>query len=141
MVKKRIPDRLQTWIDARKSHHLTHAQVQMARELGMNPKKLGKLDNHRQERWKSPLPQFIEDLYERRFGKLAPDVVVSIEDRARIEEKRKVEEREAKRQRREGAPDVVSAAPGPRAMPPAAAPTAADPHAYWDDADDPDRWL
>ncbi len=35
----RIPDGLQLWIDARKRHRLSHAQVQMARELGMNPKK------------------------------------------------------------------------------------------------------
>jgi hypothetical protein len=63
--------------------HLTHAQVQMARELGMNPRKLGKLDNHKQEPWKLPLPQFIEELYLRRFGKAAPDEVVSIEDRAK----------------------------------------------------------
>ena len=38
--------KMQAWNEARKRHHLSHAQVQMARELGMNPKKLGKLDNH-----------------------------------------------------------------------------------------------
>jgi hypothetical protein len=32
--------------------HLSHEHVQMARELGMNPKKLEKLDNHHQEPWK-----------------------------------------------------------------------------------------
>ncbi len=41
----------------------------MARELGMNPKKLSGLANHRQEPWKRPLSEFIEALYERRFGK------------------------------------------------------------------------
>jgi hypothetical protein len=41
----------------------------MARALGLNPTKLGKLDNHRQESWKAPLPQFIEDLYTKRFGR------------------------------------------------------------------------
>ncbi len=45
---------MQAWIDARKRHHLSHAQIQMARELGMNPKKFGRLDNHRQEPWKMP---------------------------------------------------------------------------------------
>jgi len=64
---RRIPERLQAWIEARKRHHLSHAQVQMARELGMNAKKLGKLDNHDQEPWK--LPRFIEHLYLKRFGK------------------------------------------------------------------------
>ena len=93
MAPKRISARLQVWIDARKRHHLSHAQVQMARELGMNPKKLGKLDNHEQEPWKLPLPQFIEHLYEKRFGKPRPDVVLSIEDMARLKEKKKEEKR------------------------------------------------
>ncbi len=44
----------------------------MARELGMNPAKLGKIDNHKQERWKLPLPQFIEELYFKRFGRTTP---------------------------------------------------------------------
>jgi hypothetical protein len=52
----------------------------MARELEMNPKKLGGLDNHRQEPWKQPLPDFIASLYAKRFGKDAPDIVRSIED-------------------------------------------------------------
>jgi hypothetical protein len=45
-----VPANLQPWIDARRKFHLSHAR--------MNPKKLGKLDNHRQEPWKLPLPQF-----------------------------------------------------------------------------------
>jgi hypothetical protein len=49
MSPKRIPERLQVWVDAR-----------MARELGVNPKKLVKLDNDDQEPWKLPLPAFIE---------------------------------------------------------------------------------
>ncbi len=69
MAKKRIADKCQIWIDARKRHHLSHTQIQMARELGMNPKKFGKLGNHKQERWKLPLPQFIEHLYFKHFGK------------------------------------------------------------------------
>jgi len=101
MARKSISARLQVWIDARKRHHLSHAQVQMARELGLNPAKLGKLDNHKQEPWKLPLPQFIGHLYEKRFGKPRPDVVLSIEDMARREEKKKVERREAKRRKAE----------------------------------------
>jgi hypothetical protein len=99
MSPKRIPERLQVWIDARTRHHLSHAHVQMARELGMNPKKLGKLDNHDQEPWKLPLPAFIEHLYLKRFGKRGPDVVVSIEDRARREEDKTALKRERKRRR------------------------------------------
>jgi hypothetical protein len=55
----------------------------MARELGMNPKKLGKLDNHDQEPWKMPLRHYIEHLYSKRFGKELPDLVLSIEEKLR----------------------------------------------------------
>ena len=74
----------------------------MARELGMNPNKLGKLDNADQEPWKLPLPAFIEHLYQKRFSKDRPDVVLSIEERARLGEQKKAAKREAKRQRRDG---------------------------------------
>ena len=43
-------------IDARKRHGLSHAQVQMTRELGLNPSKLGKLDNNDQVGALSRLP-------------------------------------------------------------------------------------
>lgn len=99
MSHRRLPERLQVWIDARTRHHLSHAHVQMARELGMNPKKLGKLDNHGQEPWKLPLPAFIEHLYLKRFGKRRPDIVVSIEDRARMEEDKKALKREMRHRR------------------------------------------
>lgn len=68
----------------------------MARELGMNPKKLGGLANHDQQPWKMPLPQFIEHLYEKRFGRPRPESVVSIEERARLQAAKK----EARRQRK-----------------------------------------
>jgi hypothetical protein len=61
----------------------------MAPELGMNPAKLGKLDKSKQESWKLPLPQLIEELYFERFGKTAPDAVMSIKERARIEQRKK----------------------------------------------------
>ena len=51
----------------------------MARELGLNPGKLGKISNHRQEPWKAPLPQFIEHLYLERFGRERPRVVTPAE--------------------------------------------------------------
>ena len=76
-----LPSQAQGWVDARRRHGLSHAHVQMASELGLNPAKLGKLDNHRQEPWKTPLPEFIEYLYARRFGRQRPDVVVSTQKR------------------------------------------------------------
>jgi hypothetical protein len=80
--KRRIPEELQRWIDARRLFHLSHAHIQMARELHMNPRKFGSLNNHKQEPWKAPLPIFIEILYYKRFGKERPDRVVTIEERA-----------------------------------------------------------
>lgn len=53
--------------------------IQMARELGMNPKKFGGLANHKQEPWKVPLPEFIKEIYYKRFKKERPDTVKSIE--------------------------------------------------------------
>lgn len=55
------------WIDAKKKYRLSNVTVQMARELGLNPKKLGKIANHKQEPWKEPLPDFIRTLHEKRF--------------------------------------------------------------------------
>lgn len=88
------PPQMQAWIEARSRHRLSHAHVQMARELGLNPKKLGKIDNHRQEPWKAPLPEFIEQLYVKRFGRSRPEIVVSIEDRARRAAQKKAERKE-----------------------------------------------
>src|SRR5215475_3716017 len=94
--KNKIPDKLQIWIDARKKYHLSHAQAQMARELGLNPRKFGGIGNHKQEPWKEPLPQFIERLYIKRFGKTAPDRVLSIEEYLFQEERKKQERRVGK---------------------------------------------
>ena len=60
----------------------------MDRELGMNPKKFGKIANHKQEPWKALLPAFIENLYFKRFGKKRPGEVKSIEQMAKIQEKK-----------------------------------------------------
>ena len=40
---------LEKWMGAQRRHRLSDKQVQMARELGLNPDKLGKIDNHKQE--------------------------------------------------------------------------------------------
>ena len=62
--QKQLSQKYQIWIDARKRHKLSHAHIQMARELGMNPKKFGSLANHKQESWKLPLNEFIEKFKE-----------------------------------------------------------------------------
>ena len=83
MTKKIKPNQqMQKWIDARRRRHLSHSQVQMARELGLNPAKLGKIDNHKQEPWKLPLPR-----------------VASIEERCRVEGAQREARRAARQQR------------------------------------------
>ena len=67
----------------------------MAHELGLNPAKLGTLDNHRKEPWKAPLPQFIEYLYVKRFGRERPDDVKTIEEIARPTERHRTARRAA----------------------------------------------
>jgi hypothetical protein len=104
MSKKQLSPKYQIWIDARKRLHLSHAHIQMARELGMNPKKFGKLANHKQEPWKTPLPVFIEDLYFKRFGKLRPDDVRSIEQLVKDRKRKQAERKERKRLAEQVAP-------------------------------------
>lgn len=103
MAKKRrnLSPKYQVWVDARKRFHLSHAHVQMARELGLNPKKLGKLANHHQEPWKAPLPVFIEQLYFKRFGKERPDDVRSIEEIVRDRKQKKAERKAHKLETRD----------------------------------------
>jgi hypothetical protein len=68
----------------------------MARELGMNPRKLGRLDNHDQEPWKIPLRQYIEHLYFKRFGRERPSSVLSIEESIHLRDQQKARRRETK---------------------------------------------
>jgi len=54
MSTRLIPKKLQPWLEAGKQFKLSHAHIQMARELGMNPRNFGSLANDRQEPWKLP---------------------------------------------------------------------------------------
>ena len=99
--KKKIPEKYQRWIDARKRYHLSHAHIQMARELGMNPKKFGSLANTKQEPWKLPLPEFIEEIYFKQFKKNQPDNVRSIEQMVSEYNKKKEERRDRRLKEKE----------------------------------------
>ena len=90
---KRIPAKLQPWFEARTRFRLSHAHIQMARELGMNPRKFGSLANARQEPWKRPLPEFIAECYRKRFGRSGPAQVRSLEEVVQAEERRRQEKR------------------------------------------------
>ena len=99
--KKKIPEKYQRWIDARKRYHLSHVHIQMARELGLNPKKFGGLANTKQEPWKLPLPDFIEELYFKHFKKDQPDNVRSIEQMVKGYNRKKEERRVRKLEEKE----------------------------------------
>ena len=98
--KAKTPEKYQAWINVRKKHHLSHAHIQMARELGMNPKKFGKIANHKQEPWKAPLPVFIEGIYFKRFGKRRLNDAKSIEQVVKIQEKKKAERQKRTEEKR-----------------------------------------
>jgi len=72
----------------------------MAKELGMNPKKFGKIANEKQEPWKRPLPAFIEHIYLKRSGRDRPSDVKSIEEVLRAKEIKKEERRKRKESER-----------------------------------------
>lgn len=87
---------IEKWIAAQRKHRLSDAHVQMARELGLNPDKLGKIDNHRQETWKAPLPEFIEEIYFKRFRKERPDMVRPLKQILKDEEQKARAKKQAK---------------------------------------------
>ena len=97
-----LPQKLRPWVDARRRFNLSHAQIQMARELGLNPKKLGGLANHKQEPWKMPLRRYIEHLYKKQLGKDTPDDVRSIEIKVREKRVQKEAKNRTKVVRRDG---------------------------------------
>ncbi|GAB6122486.1 hypothetical protein FACS1894181_03630 [Bacteroidia bacterium] len=92
--------KIEKWAAAQKKHKLSDKHVQMARELGLNPDKLGKIDNHKQETWKTPLPQFIEDIYYKRFKREEPLAVRSLKDIAADDKARKEKKKKEKAKKR-----------------------------------------
>ena len=96
MAKQKVPQKYLPWIEARKRYSLSHIHTQMAQELGLNPKKFGKLDNHKQEQWKAPLPEFIERIYCKRFGRKAPLIPQTIEQIIAKNAQKKAERQEKK---------------------------------------------
>lgn len=96
-VKKAI---LEKWVVAQKRHHLSDKHVQMARELGLNPDKLDKIDNHEQELWKVPLPQFVKKIHFTRFKREMPETVKPLKQIMAEQEKKKKEQKRAKDLRR-----------------------------------------
>lgn len=57
-----------SWAIAKRKYRLTEQQIEMAKQLGMNPKKFGKITANKAEPWKEPLGRFIEKCYDKRFS-------------------------------------------------------------------------
>lgn len=53
----------QIWIEVKRKYRLSETTIQMAKKLGLNPKKFGSIANHKQEIWKEPLADFINSPY------------------------------------------------------------------------------
>jgi hypothetical protein len=68
MANKRRAHDEEAWTNAKKICRLTARQIEMARALGMNPRKLPGLRPSPQQRWKLPVGEFIEERYRKRFG-------------------------------------------------------------------------
>ncbi|MBI5910146.1 MAG: hypothetical protein HY848_09365 [Betaproteobacteria bacterium] len=88
----------QPWFEARRRFKLSHAHIQMARELGMNPKKFGSLANENQEPWKVPLREFIAQCYFKSFGRSEPGHVRSLEQLIEADEVRRKRKQDRKAQ-------------------------------------------
>ncbi len=84
-MKKKAKD---PWAEAKVRFGLSDVHVAMAKRLGLNPEKMGRSASTKGQRWKEPLPKFIEKIFARDFPK---------SDRA---EKRRAERKERKEERR-----------------------------------------
>jgi|GEM_PF-1773676 len=93
---KRIANKFLPWIEARKKHRLTSMQVHMARDLGLNPRRMGGYAGNENEPGRLSLGEFIEALYVKRFRKAKPDVVQTIEQLAESHEEKRADRKTAK---------------------------------------------
>lgn len=113
MAGSQIPQDLKKWIDAKKKSRLSQKHICMAMELGINPRSLASMGANPHELWKSPLPDYLEELYEKRFKRSAPAVVRSFEQMSQARKKPKAEEKPkvqaTQPPKTEGEPSAVSA--------------------------------
>lgn len=69
MSKAKQPKSMNLWAEAKKTCRLNQEEVQMAQQLGLNPKKL--IANHssvKQESWKAPVGEWIREIHAKQFG-------------------------------------------------------------------------
>ena len=75
------------WLEVKRRCKLNNEEIQMAKEMGLNPKSLIKNIPNKNEQWKAPVKIWIRDMYEDRFGKVGV-----ISDNKSLKSKKKVEE-------------------------------------------------
>lgn len=106
MNTKQAVATLLDWHEVKRLHRLSDAQVQMAREMKLNPKRLlraGKSDE-------PPLPQRIETLYLKRFRRPLPVGVVPLRQALHeARERERAEARERRRRKRQSDQDHLEA--------------------------------
>lgn len=108
---KETSEVLQKWARVKRQCALTDAHVQMARELGMNPKRLIESESTTQGLTQLPLSQRIENLYLKRFKKPLPEAVVPLRQLlhdTRVRERAEAHER--RRRKRQAEKDHAEAA-------------------------------
>jgi hypothetical protein len=64
-------DQQQLWAEAQRRCRLSDEAVRMAKELGIGPRSLIKNIPARTQQWKSPVEDWVRDLYEQRQRKAA----------------------------------------------------------------------
>lgn len=57
------------WVEAKRRCRLSAEDVRMARELGLNPRKLIKNIPSPSQRWKAPVAEWVRELYRKRHGR------------------------------------------------------------------------
>ena len=104
MGMKETADQLHLWVKVKRQCALTDAHVQMARELGMNPRRLIESESTTQGLTQTPLSRRIEDLYLKRFKKPLPDAVAPLRQllhETRVRERAEAHERRRKKRQAE----------------------------------------
>jgi len=66
-MSKKYSDEL--WAEAKKKCRLNQETIRMAKEMGLNSKSLIKNIPNEKQKWKSPVKEWIEDMYEKRKEK------------------------------------------------------------------------
>ena len=70
-MKVKKLDQQQLWAEAQRRCRLSDEAVRMAKELGIGPRSLIKNIPARTQQWKSPVEDWVRDLYEQRQRKAA----------------------------------------------------------------------